>query len=333
MCEGDGSEMGQPSPIIIKIGPMAPDQLQDSKSSEEVTQLSESMQINHEVMNTYRASLVAIGKKERENRFRSIRPIRRTSGRRVKKERFWWSIPAGFGILSGLIVGFSLLLLFKSVTFQEELRTQSVAAIAQNETTELQIPGFHVWAYQVGSLKDETAGKQEKDRIQAHGIQSVLRGTSPVQLFAGISSSKDSNGPFIQLLGQKGIDVYLKNYTFAENTLSIKGITKEESETLKSILVNLLHSASAELSFVGQPESYKDPGLPSKQSIKNASDSLHQAGYTNAAITLSQLAGQLSEVNLLLQGGKGSDSSLEQIEINLAGFYTNYEKLMTQLTS
>ncbi|MDB5084001.1 MAG: hypothetical protein JWN30_887 [Bacilli bacterium] len=337
--------MGETTPIIVKFGQVSGGREPEPEYSEPAAKIEDAPAPERQVRPIGLPRKHGVGHLPRQYPSRQSKPAAyRQNNYRERRERpdftssppaqskWWWSVPTALGIGVGLILGLVLLLFVKTVSFAGPADGPALNNQVPAESASIELPGYSIWLYQVGSFSDQTAADRQSAELKSKGVSVATRGTNPIQLVAGVAGSKVSSSTLSDALKQKSIDFYLKPTTADAQTVRVSGLSQNDSSHLKSLLDAMMGDAKTDI--ISLDSSAPIGSSSSTSQIQENADvqQLQKAGHRQAAADLQSLADQFHAATTALNAGNKLDAAAKlAAEQHLAEFYAVYDRFVQDL--
>ncbi|KEO82688.1 hypothetical protein [Tumebacillus flagellatus] len=254
-------------------------------------------------------------------------------------KRFSYLLPALLAVVTGVVLGVLLLVLFKDQAAEPTVTTipaipgQTSGTPAVKGAAELPAQSLYVW--QLGSFPEKAKAEKAQQDLAAQCIVTTLRGEGPYQLFSAVAPDKKSNTAFEAELNKRKITFYAKEFKISERQGYIANLKDADARTVVQELqseaklgldaMNVLTSA--------KPDSDKLAALKTNLTQLSGQQKASRALLLQAG--LSEEAGKWDALFKQLQGAvdqlsAGTPNLLES-QAKLTAFFVEYEDLGNQL--
>lgn len=255
--------------------------------------------------------------------------------KQTKKTRIF--LPVCLALLTGLLLGICMLLLFKGQA-GEPVATKVPPAgnAAPNPTAQgaAELQGASLYVWQLGVFQEKNAAQKAQTDFAAKGVHASLRGDGPFALFAGVATDKAAGAKLEKRLREHKIDYYAKPYPIEGRKGMIGGLGEAGAQQATTALNGSLTLAQDVLQAAmlsGAPDTQTVQNLrtrlqASQKQLASLQKSLSQAGLAEEAKQAEQLGGQLAGAV-----GALTDAGHPDVQKSLTAYFVSYESLIGKL--
>ncbi|MGZ4105953.1 MAG: SPOR domain-containing protein [Tumebacillaceae bacterium] len=249
--------------------------------------------------------------------------------------------PLLLAIVTGVLLGVCLLLLFRGQVGQPTVTTVQSTPAPTNPANGNQVKGTaklsgtNLWTWQLASFQEQAPAQKAAQEFATKGIHTTTRqvGTT-YQLLVGVGTDKKSGAALEAALKDMKIDYYAKAYAIEARTGSISGLSTQDAKTLTDGLGKEIKLATDALLVAQQttPDTKAVVGLKQQfdalqAAEKNWHNMLVQAGLNGEAAALDNTHKQLADAIATMQ----TPGNLLGVQAKLTAFFVDYEALSGQL--
>ncbi|PWK06259.1 hypothetical protein [Tumebacillus permanentifrigoris] len=249
-------------------------------------------------------------------------------------------LPALLAIVTGVVLGVLLLVLFKDQSTEPTITTIPATPGQARSGPEVkgaaELAGQSMIVWQLGSFPDAAKAAQAQKDFTNKGIASVIRGTGPFQLYAAVASDKKTGAVFEAELNQRKVTFYAKEFKIPARQGYIANLKDAEAHAVVQGLqaeAKLGLDAMALLTSA-KPDADKLSALKTALTQQSADQKSWHALLLKAG--LQEEAAQCDTLHKQLEAAVGALSGTPNLldgQAKLTAFFVAYETFTEQLIS